>query len=336
MTCVALCAAGALAVSGCEKSTAYGEENSLIVVAPDSLWSSVRDTTFAVLEPEFRTTRPEKEFHVTHTAAGSQDFGKLRQWRQVIVFGPPADPLVRKVADAAGAPSPPKAPGILQAKDLWARDQTVTAVVLDPGDPRGSWTSQLDSVAALLQRRYRRFVHERMYVSGVDSALADSLSRLYGFRLTVPRVYGAQVHSGRDTVVIFRNDNPDPSELIRSVLVTWRPKLDSLAPEAAYAWREAVDSVYYNVPQAIDRSVGSSRERQVGGRPALEVTGAWSDESDFPAAGPFVDRLVQCPERTYFLDAWLYAPGKSKYQYVLQLREILDSFRCAPAAAGAD
>ncbi len=38
---------------------------------------------------------------------------------------------------------------------------------------------------------------------------------------------------------------------------------------------------------------------------------------------------MDCPTRTYFIDAWLYAPNEPKYEYMLQLQEILGSFRCA-------
>ncbi|MDX1576985.1 MAG: DUF4837 family protein, partial [Gemmatimonadota bacterium] len=59
------------------------------------------------------------------------------------------------------------------------------------------------------------------------------------------------------------------------------------------------------------------------------VTGVWQDEKgDFPAAGPFITWLVQCPDDTYVIDAWLYAPNEPKYEYMLQLQEILGSFRC--------
>ena len=30
----------------------------------------------------------------------------------------------------------------------------------------------------------------------------------------------------------------------------------------------------------------------------------------------------------YLIDAWLYAPGRDKYEYMIQLEEILGSFRC--------
>ena len=71
-----------------------------------------------------------------------------------------------------------------------------------------------------------------------------------------------------------------------------------------------------------------NRRFDQNGSEALEVTGTWEDETEFPAGGPFISWLVQCPKRTYFLDAWLYAPRKSKYMYVLQMREMLSSFSC--------
>jgi hypothetical protein len=40
---------------------------------------------------------------------------------------------------------------------------------------------------------------------------------------------------------------------------------------------------------------------------------------------------VPCPaqDRLYLLDAWLYAPGKEKYQYMIQLETLLGTFECA-------
>ena len=68
------------------------------------------------------------------------------------------------------------------------------------------------------------------------------------------------------------------------------------------------------------------------GRPAYQIQATWVNppEQNWPAAGPFILRSVICPEqnRMYLVDAWLYAPGKEKYEYMIQLQTILDSFRC--------
>ena len=106
--------------------------------------------------------------------------------------------------------------------------------------------------------------------------------------------------------------------------------MEALTPELALEWRAAIDSVHYNVAQGIDASHSSVTRFTVDGHEALEVTGVWQDErGNFPAAGPFIVWLVRCPGRTYFIDAWLYAPNEPKYEYMLQLQEILGSFRCA-------
>lgn len=328
-----VCALVLLLAAGCGQQGAIGEANTVVVVAAsDSVWQQMRDTTKAVLEPTFFSTREEKRFYVEGVdTTSSLDFQRLRQFRQVALFGTPDDRFVREAMEAADLdPADVSPPTVFETSDLWAGGQHVVVVVLDPDRPTESWRSQLPEVADRTDAWYRDFVEGRMFVSGVDSAAMDSLGRRFGFHLRFPRVYDVVVRDAEAGPVIVRNDNPDPSDLIRSVLVAWRsPPLDSLTAGAAEAWRAAVDSVHYNVAQAMDRSRGEVRRLEVDGRAALEITGAWSDEgTEYPAAGPFVARLVDCPDRTYFLDAWVYAPGKDKYQYMLQVRNVLDSFRC--------
>ena len=50
----------------------------------------------------------------------------------------------------------------------------------------------------------------------------------------------------------------------------------------------------------------------------------------YAAAGPFIARAVRCGEHVIYFDAWLYSPNprRSKYEYMMQLEEILNSFTC--------
>lgn len=315
-----------LLAASCGQPTAFGEANSLIVGYTDtSVWQEVQDTTYSALQPTIFTVREENRFNVQPVMLESEDFQDLRLFRQVVIFGTPDQDWVARVADEAGVDEP-EAPGIIQAEDVWATGQLVTAVVLDPERPAESWREQLAGLSELLDEQYRDFARRRMFVSGRDSATADSLQRRFGFSVIVPRVYDLMIRE--DSIVVLRNDNPDPSDLIRSVLVSWRSDLDTLTAETAFEWRVAVDSVHYNVPQEIVQR-GDPRRFNLDGRSVLETTGIWRDQGGaVPAGGPFVTRLVRCPDRVYFLDAWLYAPGTSKYQYMLQLTEILDSFTC--------
>jgi len=174
-----------------------------------------------------------------------------------------------------------------------------------------------------------------MFVSGAKTELADSLQEMAGFSLMLPVVY----HWGvEDSLYIFRNDNPDPSELIRQFAVTWRTPIPAeLTTDSLMDWKEAVSLESYAYPQAVAREELQIRKLGMGDMTITEVRGAWSNPpgSSWPAAGPFVFWSVTCPEqdRLYFIDAWLYAPGKDKWEYILQLETILETFRCGSQSA---
>jgi len=323
---VAACV-GLMALASCGLPSAMGEANSLIVVAADSIWSQVEPDTYEALERTVYTTRDEKIFNVTQTAPDSPEIGELLLWRQVLVFGVPDDERVRKIVEEAGLES--AEPGdIVQARNVWARGQLATAIVLEPGREATSWREQLPALSDLLEHQFREYVLSRMFVSGVDTATSDFLRSRFGFTLEIPHVY--QRVERPDDIVLIRNDNPDPSELIRSILIQRGAPVDSLYPAMVYQWRTTIDSAQYNVPQDFDVVPGTGRRFDLNGSEAVEARGIWRDRAAYPAAGPFVARAVRCGDAVIYFDAWLYSPNprRSKYEYMTQLEEILDSFDC--------
>jgi hypothetical protein len=317
---------------GCDPPNAMGEASSLIVISADSLWQELEQDTYDVLEPTIFTTRDEKQYVVTGIQPDDPEAVDLKLFRNVIVFGGPDDLPLQEVAEAGGfVLSSMEAGRVFQVPGVWARNQMVTGVYLGRGFEPRYWREALPSVLAVVDQNYRQWVVNRMFATPPDTALAADLSRRFGFSVLVPTLYDrvARETAPGDSLVIIRNDNPDPASLIRSLLVDWRPSVDSLTAELALEWRASLDDVQYNVAQGITTDNSSVTRFTVDGRPALEVTGVWNDEvGNFPAAGPFMVWLVECPGRTYFLDAWLYAPNEPKYEYMLQLQEILGSFTC--------
>ena len=318
--------------AGCGTPSAMGEANSLIVVMPDPIWREVEDVTYQVLEPTIFTTREEKQYQVTQIDPSAPSIAELKLFRNVIVSGGWDDPAMREVAETGGVDLTDLRPGrVFQVRDVWARGQMVTAVFVRENEWARQWERALPSLLHAIDSSYREWVRTRMFATGADTALAADLGRRFGFTITVPRVYDHVVREGEDgdSLVILRNDNPDPSQLIRSLLIDWGPRVDSLTAERALEWRASIDDVHYNVAQGIDDSNSTVTRFQIDGRAALEVTGAWRDvRGDFPAGGPFMVWMVDCPTRTYYIDAWLYAPNDPKYEYILQLQDILGSFRC--------
>jgi hypothetical protein len=321
--------------TGCDMDRtrpAHGPVNSIIAVAMDSVWAAAGDSIEATLEPRIFTVRDEKMFELTHVSPESEDWLDLRRFKQVLAVGVPGDGWIAPVLERYGDPVEP--PAVIEQRDVWARGQLVTAIVLPAGSGPDAVEAQLPAVSELLDSRFREYARQRMFLSGADSALGDTLRAERGYTLLVPAIYQRTPLESAD---VFRNHSEMRGVLLRGIYVTWRPGvLENPSAELAVAWRDSASASAYDPQQRIQRDRIESRPIAVNGAEGIEVQGVWtSQEPSWPGAGPFIDRILACPaqNRTYYLDAWLYAPGKRKYEYMIQLETILDSFRCEGTAA---
>lgn len=317
--------------SGCEVRSpiAYGAANRIIVAMTDELWEELQEDVEQALEPRIFTVRDERTFEVTQVSPMLPEWSKLRQFKQLLVVGTADDEWVARVLEAADT-IPDQLPAMVEATTVWARGQIATALVLPPDARAEHVREMLPALHQRLDERFRAHVVERMFVSGRDRAGRDHLREVAGFEILLPEVYRWTQHE--DSVWVFRNDWPTPADLTRSILVTWEsgagPLLDA---EEALSRRDRFCEEFYPWSQVTERERIDKRSLEGIGAEAVEYQGIWSSPPGaWPAAGPFITRVVICPEqdRTYILDAWLFAPGKDKYEYMIQLEIILDSFRC--------
>jgi hypothetical protein len=315
-----------LAVLSCDSGSAglaHGDTHSLIVVAADSLWAAVAPEVLSALEPRIFTVRNEKTFDITRVSPADSAWLDLRRFKQVLPIGSAQDFWVAPVLEGAAA-----APGIVEETDVWARGQRVTAVVLPEENSVAALRQRLPQLAQLLDRRFREYAAARMFASRADTALRDTLERVLGFSLLVPRVYSRQ---DLGTTQVFRNHAEMGGVLMRTIVVTWRPGvLRSPTAQHALTWRDSVGRFAWDLLQNVDTERIETRTLP-GVLEGIEVQGVWrGSDPSWPSAGPFMGRIVPCPDqnRTYLLDAWLFAPGKAKYEYMIQLETILDSFGC--------
>jgi hypothetical protein len=233
----------------------------------------------------------------------------MRIWQQVVVLGTRENDAVRRILDASPT-ADANPPAIVQAEEVWARNQLATALLLPPEGQAEAVRGLLPELYDLLEREYDEWVLERMYTSGLNDSLAEALSD-YGFTLQLPSVYLFSIEDS-----LFRFGNPyrqGDTDLLRSMLLTWRSGADEVTPEMLRAWRQSIGEVHYDLPQDILEEGTSSGTIEVNGLAGLELRGVWQDRSDFPAAGPFIARTIACPQqdRTYYIDAWLFAPGST-------------------------
>ena len=318
--------------AGCEAPPAWGELNSIIAVTSDEQWDALGERVESALEATIVTVRAEKTFRVTHQSPTGEAWGNMRRFRQLLLIGAADSPWMVEALALSGRESF-NPPVIFQVEDVWARGQTATVLLL-PSEGADGADELLEPLHELLDGQYRTWVRNRMFMSGLDSLLADSLWNEAGFSLLLPALYEQRTV---DSVYIFLNDNPDPSELIRQITVTWRsPIPEDLSQEELLDWRRVLSDRYYRYPQVVDMSMAETRRLQRGDIVLEELKAIWANppEDLFPAGGPMITWSYPCPAqgRHYLIDAWLYAPGRDKYQYMLQLETILSTFRCRAAA----
>jgi hypothetical protein len=317
----------AAALSACDRPRAIGDATQIVVAAPTDFWLALEDDIKDALEPRTFTVRDERVFDVGHIQPGDEGWASLRAMRQVLVIGNAEQPAVEEVLrrHRGDAPSPP---AMFQVRNVWAQNQVVTLLLLPPGAQPEAALPLLPELGATYLRQFEEYARSRMFVTGANAELADSLRREAGFELTLPRVY--RVERPRPELIVFRNDQPDPSRLIRNVTVAARPAEQvRLSADYAADWRETTAAQLTEPPQ-LTEALPQMHSMEVAGHPAVQINGIWSNPpGEWPAAGPFITRLVECPDQVFMLDAWLYAPGVPKYEYMYQLNTILNSFRCA-------
>jgi len=312
----------------CESRLPWGDGNSIVAAMPTELWEEVSEDVYRELEPTIRTVREEEMFTVTHVDPTGEDWHNFRRFRVMLVVGRAEDWYVAEALE--NVTGEVEGPGLHLAEDVWARDQSVTILLLSAEGGADEIRASLPLAHERFDAGFRRYVINRLYTSGPDSAQADTLRQRWGFELLLPKVYS---HDARGDVHIFRNDNPDPSELIRQIAVTWRsPMPMEMQPEDLVQWRNQLVNEHYNYGQILEIRPESSGPVEFRGLSAYEIRGQWQNPPDlgWPAAGMVIFRGVPCggQDRMYLIDTWFYAPGREHYEYVIQLETILGTFRC--------
>lgn len=316
--------------SGCSNPPALGGANQILVVAPESVWQELEPDIKEALEPSTFTVRDERVFEVAHTDPSVGRWENLRVMRQLLLIGTAEDPIIAEaLQEYRGAvPAPP---AVVQVRNVWAQNQLVTIALVSPGYDPAEVRALLPSIGETFLRQFEEYARARMFVTRPNVELADSLRQAAGFSIVVPQVYRyREVEPG---VIVLRNDQPDPSSLIRNVTVTSKPSGEvEFSSESARVWREELAARTTTPPQ-VTEVLPEWHQIQIDGRNALQIQGIWSNPpGQWPAAGPFMSRLVDCGDRVFLIDAWLYAPGAAKYEYMFQLNTVLNSFECAQSA----
>lgn len=212
--------------------------------------------------------------------------------------------------------------------DKWARGQLIVYIM---GTGKEDLAKNVIRAFPKVSKRIRDHdspqLKAQTFVNGKSSELRRLVASEFGIDLDVPGDFDLAVHG--ENFLWIRKDN---REITSSIVIKSFPYKDKsqFEVEGVIAMRDRLGLLVQG------SSVGSvmrtnSKDlpvyiypKEIGGRFAIESRGIWEMSQDF-LGGPFINIAVVDGDRILVIDAFIYAPGKDKRDYIQQMELVISS-----------
>lgn len=312
--------------SACQNRTPIGTPNEIAVVTSRGVWDAAGQEIIAALEPRIFTVRDERILHVAYAEPDDVASSELRRMRRILLIGSAREPLIAE-ALAGRVAETLTPPTVVLLSDVWAKNQIVTVALLPKtGEPQ-VLERLLPRIRDIFLRELDEHIQLGMAAIPANERAAERLRRVTGVTLAVPQTYThEQLNAG---VFIFQRQEHGYTPIVRTITLDSRARgAVDWSAEAAREWRAEL-AERANEPPHVTETDAEPLQGELAGQPTIQIRGIWSNRpGEWPSAGPFKTRMVECAERVFLIDTWLYAPVDDKYEYMYQLDRILDTFRC--------
>jgi hypothetical protein len=319
------------------KSLAMGRINTLVVLAEKELWEGeigdTLDYIFASAYPVLPA--PEPFFDLKHFSAEEMNAEPFRrEFRNILVVADISDTtsaVTRMLKKDLGPDKFNRAltdTGFNTSIGLnkWARGQVIVYLFGNGHDALDrAIKDHFSSIAKRINKNDEASLAASIYGSMQDNQrLAQVISDSFGIKLRVPSLYVKAIEEENflwiradqkevNQSLVFRKFKyTDKSQLTKASLIRMRndygKKYITTASEGAYMVTNEVDLPVYEYVQPINDIY------------AVEIRGIWETENDF-MGGPFISYALLNEKKgeIVFIDAFVFAPGKDKRDYMQQL-----------------
>ena len=299
------------------KQDSVGPLNGVLIVYSASLSEYIDNGGLQNLHLIVETVDPEEVFSFSF-AETSEFQGTLKTRRVILLLLDPSE--IHNIPSALEEGTN----GIFSGNDVWALDQQVFAVVVDPQLPE--LPSELPE---MLEIAYDNQMHDYIYKSFVSTSMTspermDSLSAL-GFSLNVPKSFVIRIWTPEDGFIQYQRQPDDESLLLFSIRILSSDA--ELTDSSAVMAREAMARLFFfdASSDSVDRARVTLEPITVSGFPGWELTGVWRNP-DYLNAGAFTSRVIDAGSEWYILDMEIYNPGLKKEPYLREGWIIMDTF----------
>ena len=339
----------ALVLSSCKdvlndfqsKPNALGKMNEIVAVCDSKLWETgAGDSTIYYFESPYPIMpAPEPLFDVRHFSTEDLNNDKLRkELRTYVILADLSDSESRTTAMVKNDLGETMINRFYAEPDFfttagldkWARGQLVVYIVgTDSTALKENIVRAFPRIAERIRQHDKRQLSAQTYVNGNARALSNLVETAFGFSIDLPGDF--QMAINEDNFMWLRKDNrdvtsniaiksfpySDEGQLELEGLIDMRDRLGVLIQSSSvgsFMRTNAEDLPVYTYKKELD------------GRYTVESRGIWEMTEDF-LGGPFINYAIVNGNQIILIDAFVYAPGKSKRDYVQQLELVVSSIK---------
>lgn len=328
------------------KTPAFGKMNDVVVICDENVWSSFIGDTFSYYyESAFPVmTQPEAIFDIRHMTSEEVLADDLKQQLRTFVvlanLGDKASATTAWVSKDLGIDKTTRAMKDTTffssvGQDKWAREQLIVYLFgKDLNTLAHSIASTFPAVAKRIQEHDKKQLQANVYAHKKDNEVAHQLLiRDYGLDIKIPADYvkaplkadfawyRKDFKEMSQHLIIARKKYTSQADLSKANLIRWRDDLVKNiegGSKGSYMKSNPEDLPVYEYAY------------QQNGSYTKELRGIWEMENDF-MGGPYFNYTLLDAKRNelIMIDAFVFAPGKEKRDYMQQLDHIVKTARIA-------
>jgi hypothetical protein len=319
-----------LIYGGCRKKQliAGGERDVIVVLAQDSEWARSEEVLRKALEREVYTPNREKIYELMH--GQPEMLSSYIYAKNLILIGDigsstEASNLIETLlTEEALAKVKRNEAYIFEKENPWAFAQYLM-VIASPGEPGAAEIVEKNS--DLIFQFFENASHKRakwlIYSGGREHDRERALQKKAHVSMELPIGFYMKELDTVETFATFVRKFP-----YRLISIGWSDTLlEVLSLEDACRKRDSIATRYFEKDSVVkDQTEG--RQVDFLGRKAYKIEGIW-ENNEKVMGGPFRTYFFNdtLHDRSYFIDIHVFAPGKKKWFYLMELEAIAATFK---------
>lgn len=324
------------------KPSAFGKANEIVVISDKNLWEGrVGDTLDFYLSSAYPILpAPEPIFDLRHFSMEDLEEKSIRkELRTLLVIADLNDensPVTRMLIDDIGEERYSRA--MLDStvfnsvgSDKWAQGQMIIYLYGKGQENiinniKKSWKSIANRVSEFDSKQ----IEANIYLPGSNRKIESVIREKYGIEMKIPKSYFIAIDEGDDLWIRLETDKYSSNFIMRKEKYEREEQLtktymkglqDSLGLRYVSTSIEGTYKRTNDIDLPMFTEKIEDRENYT-----LESRGIWEMEGDF-LGGAFISRMMLSPQRDslFFIEAFLYAPGRDKRNTMQELHYILST-----------